>query len=1810
MNKLIYAGLVLAEVLLAVGRAGAACSSCGSAGGNSFGNDVGPFFSVSMGTASNGMSAGSLCFGAANPGMNLFTPAGVQYSGASQPGIFVATTPLVYTTPTTNVGYGAVVFVSTNFVTVNGVCIATNYANFAGVALTTNVSLANVTYTAIRQVYAPQALADIPTPPTQNGYAINYYYPSQVGSMNGSGVYSVSGAPYATWIITNSPGSTTNQVLVYETTAAAGLLKQWNFNYSPSTATWTMTTLAGIQENMAVTNASASGYTLADTLQYVNGPVARQTETVYGIFSWGVAPVQVIKGSGTTTQTTTYTYYDPSPAGNMALPETVQHPDGSWEEYNYDNNGNPTTIYSAYGDVVFGDTGNCSEKDLYYSPSDAGIPSSVDNGILHPRVARMNVGLIAGQEVARSYTVFPAANERLNIQCVTIGAAWNANNNLVTTNFYYSSGPNRFALKSVISPDGTMTVYNYFTNANYQTNITVTGRPDPTFSYIADGVSNVVVLNSAGSPVVKAAWDVASTTLLTQDTYGNFDVFGRPPQVTHLDGTVETTAYACCGLENTTDRDGVTTLFLYDADQRQYGYEKFLSASGNPITFENTLDPVGQAVWASRIGTNGSVIVQSGSAFDTAGRLIAQTNALGGVTTYRESNDPNTGGLIRTITYPDTGVRTEKFYADGTLKSVTGTGVHGVEYQYGVGTDVNGNTCTYTTETKLKADNSASGEWTTTFRDMAGRQTEVLYADGSYIQSIHNSFGQLWKQVDPDGLVTLYTYNGKGERNYTIQAILPATAQISSYSSLVSGLPSILAGSDRVSQGTNGVIVDHGAGVNRSQTVVWLNGQSSGTPASMAERSVNGLQSWQVTFINGSAGLTNQTLTTYAGSTRTVIATAPDGSYTKNIYSYGVLASSTRYDANNNVIGGTSYAYDPHGRPSQMTDARNGTTTYGYNAADQAATVTTPAPGGGGAAETTTTAYDLLLRPTIVTQPDGTTVYSRYLLTGELALQYGSRTYPVGYGYDYAGRMQMMTNWSGFSNLTGPRVTTWLYNGLRGWLTNKVYVDGYGPAYTYTPAGRLQARSWARTGANGIPITTTYVYDAAGGLTNILYSDSTPTVTNLCDRLGRVVQQRTANYQANSVYNLAGSLLSESVSGGPLNGLTVSNQYDNFLRRTNLAVVNSSGTILTKTAYGYDAASRLQTVNDGNTDVATYSYVANSPLVGQIALVNGSTSMMTTKQYDYLNRLTQISSQSSASIPPLSFNYSYNAANQRTKDKLADGSYWVYQYDALGQVTNGFKYFYDGTLVPGQQFGYAFDTIGNRSQTKAGGDQNGANQRLANYAVNTLNQITSRDYPGTNDVVGVALSTNSVTVNGVAAFHKWEYYSGTVSTNNSSSAEWEQVAVSSGGSTSMGGLYVPKTREQFAYDLDGNLLSDGRWNYTWDAENRLVAMTNNAGVGPLYGLTFTYDAKGRRIQKNVTTNGAFFTTLNFAYDGWNPIAILNSQSAILTAFTWGSDLSGSIQGAGGVGGLVSLSYRGTTTTNCFAAFDGNGNLAALVNAADGSLVASYEYGPFGEVIRATGPMAKTNPIRFSTKYQDDESDLLYYGYRYYKASTGTWLSSDPINEIGFKILTRRAKFVDRSHEKNLYSFVSNDSVGKFDILGLSAADVKAITDAFWKLFDEMCKSKKCCPEKGWIQNMPWSSTLGCTKQTQTVQDMLGNLLPTLKSGDSWDPEVAYKPLGEGNDPGPHNYSIMGSDNPADPVITLDTWHGCLITYTRDSTIAGDKGTTDDWKQWTSDPPGTEHPHYDMHKDCRRCDGKSNPPDPVLPPVRPPPWGLH
>jgi RHS repeat-associated protein len=396
-------------------------------------------------------------------------------------------------------------------------------------------------------------------------------------------------------------------------------------------------------------------------------------------------------------------------------------------------------------------------------------------------------------------------------------------------------------------------------------------------------------------------------------------------------------------------------------------------------------------------------------------------------------------------------------------------------------------------------------------------------------------------------------------------------------------------------------------------------------------------------------------------------------------------------------------------------------------------------------------------------------------------------------------------------------------------------------------------------------------------------------------------------------------------------------------------------------------------------------------------------------------------------------------------------------YDPLGQVRSGRKYWSDQTPVAGQQFEYAHDDIGNRTSTKAGGDQNGANLRSATYGANSLNQYTNRQVPGAVDVMGLSLATNTVTVNGQTAYRKGEYFREQLPANNANGPLWTNITVAASGQTSVSGNeFVPKTPEQFSYDADGNLTNDGRWQYTWDAENRLVSLATNTMVGPRQSIKFEYDWRGRRIHKQVWSNTGWSGTptndVKFVYDGWNLLAELNgTNNAVIRSYVWGSDLSGTMQGAGGVSGLLKVAYNGAQTTNCFVAFDGNGNVAALADAASTNILTQYEYGPFGELLRATGPMAKVNPFRFSTEYQDDESDIVMYQYRPYSPSAGRFLSRDPVEEPGASVLNELDGTVSGGviAIANLYVCAGNHTVNSVDVFGLWNTDVHRDMTTQW-----------------------------------------------------------------------------------------------------------------------------------------------------------------
>ena len=215
-----------------------------------------------------------------------------------------------------------------------------------------------------------------------------------------------------------------------------------------------------------------------------------------------------------------------------------------------------------------------------------------------------------------------------------------------------------------------------------------------------------------------------------------------------------------------------------------------------------------------------------------------------------------------------------------------------------------------------------------------------------------------------------------------------------------------------------------------------------------------------------------------------------------------------------------------------------------------------------------------------------------------------------------------------------------------------------------------------------------------------------------------------------------------------------------------------------------------------------------------------------------------------------------------------------------------------------------------------------------------------------------------------------------------------------------------------AYDINGNLLTNGVWSYAYDAQNRLINVWSNG----VWVLSNAYDANARRVVKR-TPDG----TRYFLYDGWNLIQEVFVSSAgetNVTRYVWGKDLSGSFQDAGGVGGLLA----GLRDDEVFVPFyDNNGNVVAYSNG-EGICVHELRYDEYGDVLIEVGNKNGIS-FNFSTKHRDDESGLVYYGYRFYAPRNGRWLNRDPAGEKG---------------GLNLYVFCKNMQSWLVDSLGLWA----------------------------------------------------------------------------------------------------------------------------------------------------------------------------
>jgi len=1231
-------------------------------------------------------------------------------------------------------------------------------------------------------------------------------------------------------------------------------------------------------------------------------------------------------------RTTTYVYHN-QPSNNFLHGRLTSqtNSDGSWECYEYSDTQNSSvateTKWSSWKDVTLANKENAIKTVTTIETS-----------------KKTSVTTIVGQQVAKDEILVENLPDG-SIQTTTrnwSGAEWAESITYRHTqdNAPLTSGRTKWEEHS----DGTATTYTYATVAGGYSVTTSKGAGDR--NGITAGTRSVAIYNGTNILLSQETYDIGSNLQLAVIAHSDFDNKGRPQRTDYpLDGTYEIRQYSCCGLGFSRDRSGATANYLRDPLKRVYRLSSKRSSAGNEVVSSSSYD----GLTTTNTSTAGSATLFMGeSTRNLAGETIQQKSpdANGDsnpeistmLTTY-----PVGGGQTVTMTYPDSTTTSATSFIDGSQKSSTDQLGNTTTQDKGTHNLNGGGTWSQTT-----APNGT--QWTKSYSDSLGRSFRSELADAALSTQTYHPFsaaagsrGKTATATDPDGVTTTYAYDAEGDLSQTNEQ-MPAAQQRSTLT-------------------VNDVVTDPGIGISARQRTT-VNGILVSTSLSQAI----GYASKSVTL----SGTSTSIRTVPNNGAWTVTSTAPDGTDTRATHTDGLMKKQEQRTTADTVITFTEMTHDAFGRTLTQTDSRTGTTTMGTILESGAYTSVTD-PGG----RTTSWTYDVMGRTLTTDLPDtldadGNTLTNitenSYTLRGETAATWGAQTNPTFNIYDSQGRMSELRT---YKTLTGEPTaatpdsasTTWQYHPQRGFLTAKRDAENKGADYTYTPAGRLATRTWARSSVAG-RIATTYTYNA-GMLTLTDYSDTTPDVAISYDNFGRVLSSSTLITDHSALitsstylYDAATLVLdTETVShdldanGTPELTRVIDRSQDALLRDTGFQLKDGAITE-NQASYSYGATDgRLSTVSGGGLNPPsqfTYSYLPNSNL---LETITGPAHTVTNAWEATRNVLESKENKAGATVVS-DYGYTVNAIGQRTALSQSGSAFAAtrsvdWGYDSLGQVTKA-----DST-IPGLDRAYQFDLIGNRLKSA----DSLTLPTAPNYTSNALNQYTAID---------------SLTP---------------------------------------------------SYDDDGNMTSgplpanlSANSTLTWDAENRMISSTVGATT-----TTYRYDAGSRRIAK--TTNGA--ATL-YIYDGWNPIAEYSSpnlQSPIshVRSFLWGMDLSGSMQGAGGVGGLLSVSeISNSQISNYYPTFDGNGNVSEYLDSA-GAIAAHYEYDPFGRTTVATGAKAQDFSHRFSTKPLDAETGLYYYGYRYYDPVTGRWPSRDPIEEQG---------------GTNLYGFVGNDGVNGWDFLGM------------------------------------------------------------------------------------------------------------------------------------------------------------------------------
>jgi RHS repeat-associated protein len=612
----------------------------------------------------------------------------------------------------------------------------------------------------------------------------------------------------------------------------------------------------------------------------------------------------------------------------------------------------------------------------------------------------------------------------------------------------------------------------------------------------------------------------------------------------------------------------------------------------------------------------------------------------------------------------------------------------------------------------------------------------------------------------------------------------------------------------------------------------------------------------------------------------------------------------------------------------------------------------------------------------------------------------------TNYAYNSAGQLTSVTNPLG-------QTTTYQYNAS-GDLTAIVNANNATAAsFTYDAFDRV------RTLTDSEGWTETFNYDAANRVTKIAYPDGTARaytydkldLASYRDRLGRVW---TYTHDANQRLTKVVDPFSHQTLYG----------YNGIDELTSLTDPNSN-----VTSWTYDVEGRLTQKTYADNTTLTYAYESTTSRLKSVLDALGQT-----KQYAYAedDALTGVSYLNAVNPTP-NVSFAYDPYFPR-RVSMTDGE-GTTQYSYFPSFSIGALQLEEECFTPtggsacSYQIGYAYDALARLASRTAGG------AGAETFGYDAIGRLTSH----ANDLGAFALSYLGQTAQiaqrqlaGSTLSTAWSYLpnsgdrrlagisnvglaSGQYSTYQyTTNAEDFITAITE---TSDAATVYPSTSAQTAsynnlnqltnlsgqaltFDADGELLSDGQRNYSWDAAGRLIGVAYPAEPGKQ--TAFAYDGLGRRTAiASTPAGGGAATTTAYVWCGQRLCQARNASNAPIRGYY--------AEGEFVPGSPAQSDYYGR---------DQIGSVRRVF--ASASSAPAYGYDPYGVALQTTAPLTD---FGYAGMFANADSGLNLTKYRAYDPMAGRWLTRDPIGE-------------STDHAANLYAYALGQPISTIDMLGL------------------------------------------------------------------------------------------------------------------------------------------------------------------------------